>query len=314
MIDTAVILAAGRGSRLKEITKNRSKGLAPIAGLPMIGRVINSLREAGISTFVVVTAPHDDEMRAYLSTIPSVSVVVQNEPRGSADALQRCSKLVPAQFLVCACDSIVLVEHIRDLVAIHHKEGASVALSVMEVSSNESLASRSVVKLSGTSVLDIIEKPKPEERFSNITSLPLYVLSFEIFKEIEVLTRSSRGEYELPEAIRSMIRKGAKAVAARASMRHDLTNVRDLLALNCLFLDVMSPSVQVHPSVRIPESSVLTGPVLVEEGVEIGEGVSLGPFVYVEKSACILPGTSLERVVVTRGVRVSGQIEGEVVV
>lgn len=314
MIDTAVILAAGRGTRLKEITKSRSKGLAPIAGLPMIGRVIHRLREAGITTLVVVTAPRDDEIRAYLSTIPAVSVVVQNEPRGSADALRACSKLMPARFLVCACDSLVSAAHIRELLTIHHTEEAAVTLSVMEVSSDESLASRSVVKLDGARVLDIIEKPKAEERLSNITSLPLYALSSEIFREIELLPVSPRGEYELPEAIRGMIRKGAKAVAARTALRHDLTNARDLLALNCLFLDAMSPSVRVHPSVSIPASSMLMGPVLIEEGVEIGEGVSLGPFVYLERSVRVLAGTSLKRVVVTRGARVSGRVEGEVVV
>lgn len=314
MIDTAVILAAGRGSRLKEITEHRSKALAPIAGLPIIGRVMESLREAGVSRFVVVAAPHDQELRAHYADNPAVTVLTQPEPRGSADALKVCAAHVPQNFVVCACDSLVPSAHIRELLATHHSGDAHATLSVMEVSPDESLTSRSVVRIEDGRVLDIIEKPKPEERFSNITSLPLYALSKEIFREIDELPVSARGEYELPGAFREMIRKERRVLGVIARERLDLTNIRDLLALNLLFLDKLSPPVQVHPAARVSATATVVGPVLIEEGCEVADGARIGPRVYLERGAKVTTGVGIRDVVVTRGSTVDSSQSGLVVV
>ena len=55
----AVILAAGRGTRLKELTSSRSKAMMPIAGKPMIARVIEMLIRGGLSEFIIVAHPED---------------------------------------------------------------------------------------------------------------------------------------------------------------------------------------------------------------------------------------------------------------
>jgi NDP-sugar pyrophosphorylase family protein len=311
-IDTAVILAAGRGSRLKEVTAARSKALAPIAGKPIIRWVIDSLQAAGISHFIVVGAPHDSELRELCAATPSTTWIAQSKPLGSADALKGVEALVPTRFLVCACDSIIPSQDIATLIE-KHSTDSSATLSVIEVAPETPLGARSVVTMQGDLITTIIEKPAPGERLSNLSSLPLYILTHEIFQEISSLTLSTRGEYELPEAFRELLRKGRIVKGVRATERFDLTDKNDLLALNQRFLLELSPTIQAHPSVTIPLTTTLIGPVLIEEGVTIGASTTLGPFVYLERGATVSAHVRLSRTIVLRGASVSTDCDGAVV-
>jgi NDP-sugar pyrophosphorylase family protein len=313
VIRTAVVLAAGRGSRLKEITATRSKAMAPIAGKPMIAWVMELLRAVGIIDFVIVAAPHDEELRSYVGGDSTVKVLTQELPRGSGDALNVCKGHLSSDFLVCACDSLIPESDIRGLLAAHSNTKACISIGVMEVPGDVSLASRSVVKLEGERILDIIEKPQLHERLSNVTALPLYVLSPEIFPELEKLPLSPRGEYELPEAFRNVIASGKRVTAGWISHRDDLTNSGDLLALNERFLRAQMPSVQIDPSINVSPDVTIHAPVLIEQGVVLGAGCEVGPYVYLERGAVVEPATKISHVVATRGARVVGVIQRAVV-
>ena len=55
----AVVLAAGRGTRLGHLTAHRSKAMLPVLGRPLVGRVLEGLWAAGLRRFVVVGGPED---------------------------------------------------------------------------------------------------------------------------------------------------------------------------------------------------------------------------------------------------------------
>lgn len=313
MIDTALILAAGRGSRLKEVTANRSKAMAPIAGKPIIGRVIDSLRDAGISHFIVIGAPHDTELKRFCASLANTLFLIQERPLGSGDALRSAADHAPDRFIVCACDSLIPSSDIQELVIRHTPESVA-TLSVIEVDPSLSLSARSVVAVHDDRVTDFIEKPKESERFSNLSSLPLYVLTRNIFPALARLGPSPRGEYELPEVFREYIQTGKVVRAVRASNRFDLTDQRDLLALNERFLKELTPDRQIHPSVMVPPSAVILAPVLIEEGVVIGANTTVGPLVFIERNAVIESERTVAHTVVLRGARVSRDERNTVVV
>ncbi len=312
MISTAVILAAGRGSRLQPITRTRSKGLAPVVGMPLIARIVAVLRAVGITRFHVVIAPHDDELRQYFATDTEVNIHVQEQPLGSGDALRCCRGYVTGAFLVCACDSLIAASDIQPL--LNAASAGMMVAAIMEVSPEVSLQARSVVALQGDRIADIIEKPLASERVSNITSLPLYVLHDEIFKELDTVPRSKRGEYELPEAIRSFIHKGGVVTSSRVAAREDITTLDDLLALNLKLLAKLEPSIQISEPASIPPSVSIVPPVCIDAGVSIGDGATLGPSVYLESGSVVDAGVRLARVVVTRGGRATHDAHDEIVV
>src|SRR3990167_3828075 len=106
----AVILAAGKGKRLKPFTDTHSKAMAPIAGKPIVHRVIDKIYCAGIKDFVVVIAPSDIELKKYLlKKIPEIqiSIAYQNEQLGMGHALKCAMDFVKNDFLVSACDTLV---------------------------------------------------------------------------------------------------------------------------------------------------------------------------------------------------------------
>lgn len=304
MINTALILAAGRGSRLKEVTATRSKAMAPIAGKPIIGRVIEGLQDAGITNFIVIGAPHDTELRTYCASLQNTLFLVQEKPLGSGDALKVAAGHAPDQFIVCACDSLVPSSDIKELIARHTPDSVA-TLSIIEVEPTTSLGARSVVAIRDDRVIDFVEKPQERERLSDLSSLPLYVLTKEIFPTLARLSPSPRGEYELPAAFKAYISEGKVVRAVRASNRFDLTDQDDLLALNERFLEQLSPERQIHPTVAMPQSTIIHSPILIEEGVTIGENTTLGPCVYIERGAYVEAGCKVSRAVVLKGARVT---------
>jgi len=103
----AVILAAGRGTRLKELTSSRSKAMMPIAGKPMIARVIEMLIRGGLSEFIIVAHPEDEELRSLFEKAADVQLAFQSERKGAAHALSMAAPLIRANFLLTACDNLV---------------------------------------------------------------------------------------------------------------------------------------------------------------------------------------------------------------
>jgi NDP-sugar pyrophosphorylase family protein len=312
MITTAVILAAGRGTRLKEVTKTRSKAMAPVAGLPMLGRVMDSLRGAGIERWIIVAAPNDDRLKAYCAELPHVVVREQSSPRGSGDALRVCEDDLDRPFLVAACDSLLSSVDVRGALELFVARSADAVVATLEVKDDVSLHARSVLRVEAENIKEFIEKPSDVERCSNVTGLPLWVLSPRVFSELRALEPSPRGEYELPAIFNSMIAKSQRVLAYRAAGRCDLTTVDDLLELNKEFLKELSPSISIHPSVRIPASVKFAPPVLVSEGCEIGEGAQVGPYVYLEAGSRIEAKVVLQNAVVLSGVTVIASSAGKV--
>jgi NDP-sugar pyrophosphorylase family protein len=308
MIDTAIILAAGRGTRLKEVTKVRSKAMAPVAGKPMIQRVIDELLRAGIARYLVVAAPGDSELKSYFSGRGEVQIVEQPTPRGSGDALRACEGRVAGSFLVSACDSLVQSAEVEKVCELHLQLRLRATVGVLRVSADTPLAARSVVRLHGSLIERLIEKPGPEERISNVTALPLYVLNADIFGELGTLAVSARGEYELPALLSQWCEEGEKLGAIEVSERCDLTTIDDLLALNIRFLERQSPSVQIDPSAVIGAGVELIGPVVIGAGCHIHAGAVVGPAVYLEERVSVAPGSKLLRTVALRGADLVGEL------
>jgi len=92
----AVILAAGKGSRLHPITTNRSKAMLPILGKPIVERVMEHLANNGIGDFILVVSPDDTQITRYFHRESQLDADVrfayQPQRLGMADALRCASR------------------------------------------------------------------------------------------------------------------------------------------------------------------------------------------------------------------------------
>ncbi len=133
----AVILAAGKGSRLNPITLNRTKAMVPILGKPIVERVMESLAQNGIEDFILVVSREDNEVTRYFQEQSTLKVklqfVVQPERLGMANALSLAAPYLHNSFILSACDNLTPTEHVADLLETHHQQGANATLSLMQI-------------------------------------------------------------------------------------------------------------------------------------------------------------------------------------
>ncbi len=194
----AVILAAGRGTRLQSLTLERSKAMMPIAGKPITARVMDILASCGIRDFVIVAHPDDRELLAYFDG--RAQFVFQAKRKGMADALSKAAALLEGDFILSACDNLVEAADAQRLVERFRAEKPSALLTLMKVKT-EKISASGVVEMDGDRIRRIVEKPRPEEAPSDMASLPLYCFSPEILAFLPKVQPSKRGEYELQDAI-----------------------------------------------------------------------------------------------------------------
>ena len=306
----AVILAAGMGTRLRPVTKNRSKAMAPVLGRPLVERALMPFFENGVRDFVFVVSAEDAEIRQYIGGLTGVDMtvryVIQHERLGMAHALGLAAPYLDGSFALSSCDSLVGRTHVRELLAAARATEAS--LSLLDVDPG-SVSRSAVVELDGYRVRRIIEKPAPEEAPSHTISLPHYVFSPRVLDLLPALKPSPRGEYELQDAIQGLIDGGGDVIGVRAAERLQVSTPEDLLSLTLrLFAD--DPYMREVQSTDVGHGTRLRAPYRVERGVVIGNNCEIGPGVFLENGCQICDGAVIRRSVVLRGGRVG---EGETV-
>lgn len=310
----AVVLAAGRGTRLAPVTDDRSKAMVPLIGRPLVDRVVETLVVNGLHQVVMVVGPDDEEIRRHFNTVSaldlSVEFVIQKERLGMAHALGLAGPLLDGPFVLSACDSLKPVEHVQAL--LEAGSNADGALSLMDVPL-EKVSTAAPVEMDGEGVVHrIVEKPRPEDAPSNTVSLPLYFLPHRALALLTEQGPSARGEYELQDAIQALIDEGSKIVGVKTERRLQVSTPEDLLDLNLRFLQEASGG---RVPKALPEGTVIHPPVWIDEGVAFGRSCRVGPGAIFERGCVLGDGVAISRSMVLRNAMVpSGlTIDGQVV-
>jgi UDP-N-acetylglucosamine diphosphorylase / glucose-1-phosphate thymidylyltransferase / UDP-N-acetylgalactosamine diphosphorylase / glucosamine-1-phosphate N-acetyltransferase / galactosamine-1-phosphate N-acetyltransferase len=312
-----VILAAGRGSRLHPLTLKRSKAMIPVMGKPMVARVLDLFAANGVNEVVMVVSQDDVEIRRYFehnADFPgTIQFVEQPERLGMANALSLAAPHLSRAFVLSACDNLIPAAHLGALIHAFASGKAAGALSLMQVP-RDVISRTGIVEWDGAWVRRIVEKPRPEEAPSDISSLPLYVFDREILKLLPHVPRSPRGEYELQDAIQMLIEQTGRVTGVFTQERLQLTNAADLLSLNRHYLTTGGDSPQLAPS-QVGQHTHLITPLRIEEGTTIGPGCVIGPRVYIERNCRIGANVLLKDAVVLRDsiIEDGRQIVGEVI-
>jgi NDP-sugar pyrophosphorylase family protein len=218
---TAVLLAAGRGNRLRPYTDRIPKPLLPVDGRPTLDYVLTSAANAGIKTVCLVTHHLSEQIEAYVGdgSAWNLTAVTCHQPQmaGTAHALQAAVTAHPAlftddaPFILTATDYILPPDYLTNLVAAHQENEADVTISLKKLRPEEILASSSVrFKQNGT-IGKIIEKPKAEEINSPFSASLTFILPGAILEYIPHMKPSPRGEYEIQGLINQLLEDGFTA-------------------------------------------------------------------------------------------------------
>ena len=211
----AVVLAAGKGTRLRPLTDNKPKVLVEVNGTPLIEDVFDNLIDAGATELVVVVGykaeqiidRYGDEYR----DVP-ITYTHQREQLGLAHAILQAEPHVDGDFMLMLGDN-VFRGNLSDVTNRQQEDRADAAFLVEEVPYEE--ASRYGVLDTNEygEVVEVVEKP--EDPPSNLVMTGFYTFTPAIFHACHLVQPSDRGEYELPDAIDLLIQSGRTIDAIR---------------------------------------------------------------------------------------------------
>jgi glucose-1-phosphate thymidylyltransferase len=211
----AVILAAGKGTRLRPLTDDKPKVLVEVDDKPLIEYAFDSLIDIGVDEFVVVVGYKKEQiMERYDDAYQDVPITYahQREQLGLAHALLTAEPHIDDDFMLMLGDN-VFQANLGDVINRQAEERADAAFLVEEVPWED--ASRYGVCDTNEygEITRVIEKP--DEPPSNLVMTGFYTFTPAIFHACHLVQPSDRGEYELPDAIDLLIQSGRTIDAIR---------------------------------------------------------------------------------------------------
>jgi dTDP-glucose pyrophosphorylase len=212
--EQAVLLAAGCGTRLGELTRRTPKPLLEVGGEPIIFRIIRGLAGAGIRDITVVTGHLAETLETALGDGSRWGVGLRCVRQERLDGTARAAALARpflggSPFFVGWGDIVVETANYERVVDAGAATG--VAIAVNEV--DDPWAGGAVYADAAMRVLRMVEKPARGSSTTRWNNAGLAVLSPAIWDEVERLEPSARGEYELPQAVAAFVAAGHPVLA-----------------------------------------------------------------------------------------------------
>jgi len=285
----AVILAAGKGTRLHPVTLSRPKHLIPIGGKPIIEHALSTLKHAGIKEVIIVVNYLADALKQRIGDGSmfgmEINFAVQKELRGTADATGCVESFIEDEaFLLTYGDWLTRSEAITRVLMIHEEKHPTITMAVVPVDNPEYYG---IVELENSWVKNITEKPTRTEVVSNLANAGVYVLSSKIFEAIRHTQPSPRGELEITDSLSLLLGEGCSIAAARfeRSETLDVGLLWDLLPANAWVLQNIKSRTYGH----IENGTNLIGPIIVEEGARIRSGSYIEGPAFIGRNSDIGP-------------------------
>jgi len=181
----SVIMAGGKGTRLRPITYSIPKPIVPIAGKPCITYLLDSFYNAGIKDNIITTGYKFDSLITKIIENKykdqSILFSVEKEPAGTAGSIKTISKFLDDTFVVGSGD-ILSDFNIKDILDFHKKNNSKITIVLTEVKDPSQFG---IVELKDNKIVKFMEKPSESEKFSNLVNTGIYVIEPEILDYIK---------------------------------------------------------------------------------------------------------------------------------
>lgn len=217
MIHKAVILAAGKGTRMGALTSEIPKQMLPVGGRPVLEHIISNLKMSGVDDLLVITGYRAEAVEAHFGNGSDWDCSIRYRRQETQDGTGKVVELgrefvADDPFLLVYGDILVEQPTYAALIRRFDETGASGVLTIKlgeDITKGGALLFDEAFRLT-----ELVEKPSAEE-LAGLRSRPgfkpwynagLYAFSPELFPHLARLEKSVRGEYELTDAIRSLAR------------------------------------------------------------------------------------------------------------
>ncbi|MFO7899712.1 MAG: sugar phosphate nucleotidyltransferase [Planctomycetota bacterium] len=327
----AVILAAGKGTRMRGLSHSMPKPMLPVANRPMVSVILSRLRTMDVDEVALVIGYKGEKVKEQLGDGGRfglrITYVWQEEQLGTAHAALLCEDFIADDpFVLIFGDILTRSDNYPAMAERFRQEGVDGVLTVFPV---EDPSNGAAVEVEAGRVKQIVEKPEPGTVQNAYNNAGIFVWPAEILDEIRDLELSPRGEYEFTDGILRYMDKG-KHVAALELQGYweNITDPESSIRMNQHLLTELLPperqevddGAEVDDRAEITSSHVAAGAsigkgarieeceigagadvganvtaraVEIGEGARVGAGCRLGPHVSVGSGAAIGPGCAV---------------------
>lgn len=291
---TAVILAAGKGTRMKS---KLPKVLHKAAGKPMLLHVLDAAKGAGASRSIVVVGFGGDVVEEAIGN--RATFVTQKEQLGTGHAVQQVEPLLkdtPCTVMVLCGDTPLLTAQLLEKLAKEH-EAAQAKATVLTAIMPDATGYGRIIRASDGTVMKIVEHKDASDEEKKVQEINSGIYCFEsgaLFSALsEVTADNAQGEYYLPDVLEILKKRGEKIWAVAADDYEDTLGINSRLQLagaekilrqrkNIELMEqgvtIMDPaSTFVDADVTVGQDTVLYPFTWLEGETTVGEGTELGP-------------------------------------
>ena len=199
MIENAIILAAGKGTRMWPLTDNTPKPLLPLGGTSIIQRQIRELVKVGVKEIQVLIGYQMKEVSDHLGNGEELGVkieyIIQEEQKGTGHAVLQADGKIKGEFYCLNGDIIVDSSNLKRM-----DEGKNkIVMMTTEVENGSMFGA---VESKKGKLVSITEKGVSGKSKINTG---IYIFNEKIFGAIKNVEKSIRGEYELTSALEAMV-------------------------------------------------------------------------------------------------------------
>jgi glucose-1-phosphate thymidylyltransferase len=273
-----LILSGGKGTRLYPLTFTTAKQLIPVANKPVLFRVIETIRDAGITEIGVVCGVGDmatDVKNAIADGAQwgvKITPIIQQSPDGLAHAVKISRDFLgDDRFVMFLGDNVLqggISSLIRDFTN-HPEWNAQIVLKAVENPQQFGVAK---LRENGT-IERLIEKPQDPP--SNLALVGIYMFDAHIFEAVNAIPKSKRGELEITDAIQWLIDHGyTVSPHVHDGWWIDTGKPIDMLEANASVLEELTPTIAPD---AIIENSNIDRRVTIESGARIINSTIRGP-------------------------------------
>jgi dTDP-glucose pyrophosphorylase len=225
-INKAVVLAAGRGTRMRELTAEVPKPMIEVRGKSVLQHIIEGLRDAGIRELLLVVGYRADAVQNFFGDGSRHNIAIQYATQTVQDGTGRVVDLARdfvGDFPFILSYGDILVDPVNYKRVADLPENVE---AVITVTRGEDVSKGGAVFVNERmELVDLREKAKPGQATSPWYNAGIYVFRPSIFDFTAKLKPSPRGEYELTDAIRELAQSGRNVQALE--LAGEWADVRD---------------------------------------------------------------------------------------
>jgi len=285
---TAIILAAGEGTRMKS---SLPKVLHQVCGRPMLAYVLDLAKGLGIKNILVVTG-HKRELLKDLLTRYKAKEVYQDKRLGTADAIKRCQPALrgfSGNVLVLYGDQPLLKKETLQKLIQRHTETKAQA-TILSAYPQDPFGYGRIIRDNFSRITAIVEEKDASAREKEVGEINTGIICFKkdsLFKTIpKIKSDNTKKEYYLTDAIKIMAQEGALIESVSISQdvqeAQGINSLIDLAqALKAMRLRILERFMLEGVTVIDPDTTYI------EEGVRIGRDTVIYPFTFIEKDVII---------------------------